>query len=302
MGLCIVPFSSAVPIPESRPRIAGWPLMKLATWTNPQVPQIGQSAPLVIDILVECFYSKDGVWYYAGTYETLRMDELSVKEWAQLPAIVCPFKKSSRLSWPIRQTVSAIVKETLAGRKQICPQNTYETTQLYAAGALKVACVALICVGFNQEVYKSILEHSVKFSESQWKALANVSVKVLSGVTQTSPNVSAKENSNKSAPATPTVKTPIMQKHFPRTSSLLSNPGSINGSPPPRRGHSEIRKYMCASPPVGLGFGSSTWSMTSNSRVNSAVSLAAHDFESTGYLKSIQTESHPTDNELWAWN
>ena len=147
-------------------------------------------------------------------------------------------------------------------------------------------------------MYKSILEHSVKFSESKWKALANVSVKALSGALPTSPNMSAKENGNKSAPATPTMKTPIMQKHFPRTSSLLSNPSSINGSPPPRGGNSEIQNYMCSSPPVGLGFGSSTWSMT-NSRADSAVSLLVNDFESmqlsTEYLKSIQAECHRTE-------
>ena len=98
MGLCIVPCSSAAPIPESRPRIAGWLLIYLTAWTNPQVQQIGQSAPLAIDVLAECFYNKDGVWYYAGTYETLQMDELSVKEWAQLPANVCPFEERFRVA------------------------------------------------------------------------------------------------------------------------------------------------------------------------------------------------------------
>jgi len=42
----------------------------------------------VINILIECFYNKAGVWYYAGTYEAFQLDELSVKEWAQLSAEV----------------------------------------------------------------------------------------------------------------------------------------------------------------------------------------------------------------------
>ena len=35
---------------------------------------------------LECFYNKDGVWYYAGLYKAFMLDYLSVKEWEQLPA------------------------------------------------------------------------------------------------------------------------------------------------------------------------------------------------------------------------
>lgn len=45
-------------------------------------------AALMNNVIAECFYNKDGVWYYAGTYEAFMMDVLSVKEWAQLPAEV----------------------------------------------------------------------------------------------------------------------------------------------------------------------------------------------------------------------
>lgn len=69
------------------------------------------------------------------------------------------------------QTTSVIIKETIAARKSSTPQNTYETSQLYSSGALKVACVGLQCVGFNQEVYKAILEHSAKLTETKWKPL-----------------------------------------------------------------------------------------------------------------------------------
>ena len=90
----------------------------------------------------ECFYHKDGKWYYAGVYKQFRMDDLTVKEWEALSA----------------ETTQAIVKETLAGRKNTSPQNVYETSQLYAVGALKVACIGLQCIGFNAPMYRAILE------------------------------------------------------------------------------------------------------------------------------------------------
>lgn len=51
------------------------------------------------------------------------------------------------------------------------PQNTYEVNQLYSAGALRIACVGLQCVGFNQEVYKSVLEHAAKFTQAKWNSI-----------------------------------------------------------------------------------------------------------------------------------
>ncbi|KAJ3745136.1 hypothetical protein DFH05DRAFT_1396764, partial [Lentinula detonsa] len=94
----------------------------------------------------ECFYSKDGVWYYAGVYKAFRLDDLTVKEWEALS----------------HETTQAIVKETIEGRKNTSPQNTYEVNQLYAAGALKVAVIALQCVGFNHSMYRLLLEHASK--------------------------------------------------------------------------------------------------------------------------------------------
>lgn len=60
------------------------------------------------------------------------------------------------------QTTQALIKETLSSRKNTSPQNVYETAQLYAAGALKVACVGLQCVGFNGDMYKGVLELAAK--------------------------------------------------------------------------------------------------------------------------------------------
>lgn len=56
--------------------------------------------------------------------------------------------------------MQVIVKETLAGRKNLSAQNSYETNQLYVAGALRVACVGLQCVGFNEGLYRGLLDHA----------------------------------------------------------------------------------------------------------------------------------------------
>jgi len=49
---------------------------------------------------------------------------------------------------------------------------TYEAAQLYEVGALKVASVALQCVGFNMRLYKAIHEQVKKCEESgQWKGI-----------------------------------------------------------------------------------------------------------------------------------
>jgi len=56
--------------------------------------------------------------------------------------------------------MQVIIKETLIGRKNLSAQNNYETNQLYAAGALKVACIGLQCVGFNEGLYRGLLDHA----------------------------------------------------------------------------------------------------------------------------------------------
>lgn len=69
------------------------------------------------------------------------------------------------------------MKETIASRKNTSPQNFYETSQLYAAGALKVACVGLQCVGFNDVLYRTICTQSGK-----WLATADSSSGGASGL------------------------------------------------------------------------------------------------------------------------
>jgi hypothetical protein len=60
----------------------------------------------------------------------------------------------------VRQTKRAIVKETLAGRLHVSPANTYEVSQLYAVGALSVACIGLQCVGYDAWTASALLAHA----------------------------------------------------------------------------------------------------------------------------------------------
>lgn len=69
------------------------------------------------------------------------------------------------------QTSAMLVKETLAARQNTSPTVHYEVSQLYSAGALKIACVGLQCVGFNSGLYHTIVEQAAKCRQSgRWKS------------------------------------------------------------------------------------------------------------------------------------
>ena len=40
------------------------------------------------NLCIECFYNKDGKWYYAGQYIALRLEDLTAKEWDNLSSEV----------------------------------------------------------------------------------------------------------------------------------------------------------------------------------------------------------------------
>lgn len=105
----------------------------------------------------ECFYNKDGKWYYAGVYKALRLADLTLEEWESLST----------------ETSQALLKETLAGRKNTSPANIYETGQLYSAGCLKVACIGLQCVGFNSALYRAVLDYGQKCTQSSRSKVAS---------------------------------------------------------------------------------------------------------------------------------
>ncbi|KAI0251360.1 hypothetical protein BJV78DRAFT_1126595, partial [Lactifluus subvellereus] len=142
------------------------PLFKCST--NPRVATAHRW--MMVDVVskldkpTECFYNKDGKWYYAGVYKTIRLDDLTTKEFEQLST------EASHLYFSY-STTQSLIKETLAGRKNVSPQIVYETTQLYLAGALKIACVGLQCVGFNDLLYRTILEQATKCAQSgRWRS------------------------------------------------------------------------------------------------------------------------------------
>ncbi|KIK47710.1 hypothetical protein CY34DRAFT_73516, partial [Suillus luteus UH-Slu-Lm8-n1] len=116
--------------------------------TNPRVTTAHRWTAVdvigTMDRPTECFYNKDGKWYYAGVYKAFRMDDLTTEEWEALST----------------ETTQTLIKETLAGRKNLSPQNLYETGQLYAVGALRVACIGLQCVGFSSAMYRAVLEQA----------------------------------------------------------------------------------------------------------------------------------------------
>ncbi|KZT11155.1 uncharacterized protein LAESUDRAFT_720346 [Laetiporus sulphureus 93-53] len=146
--------------------------------TNPRVSTAHRWA--VVDMApklnrhTECFYNKDGKWYYAGIYQAFWLDELTPAEWENLSNEVQPPSPHILLSLTLpafSKTTQALVKETLAGRKNTSPQNVYETGQLYIAGALKVACIGLQCIGFNNNLYRMLLEHAAKCAQTgKWRA------------------------------------------------------------------------------------------------------------------------------------
>ncbi|KLO19613.1 hypothetical protein SCHPADRAFT_817820 [Schizopora paradoxa] len=133
------------------------PLYKCTT--NPKVPTAHRWSEVDpkgrMHKPTECFYNKEGKWYYAGQYIAMRLADLNVKEWDALDA----------------ETSQMLVKETLAGRKNTAAQNHFEVSQLYACGALKVACIGLQCVGFNTSLYRTIMEQASRCQQNgRWRS------------------------------------------------------------------------------------------------------------------------------------
>ncbi|CCM04570.1 uncharacterized protein FIBRA_06751 [Fibroporia radiculosa] len=128
---------------------------------------------------IECFYNKDGKWYYAGIYKAFWLDELTSREWDNLST----------------EATQSLIKETLAGRKNISPQNVYETSQLYAAGALKVTCIGLQCVGFNDALYGALLDHASTCAQTgKWRCTSAGGGPFSPGSTWVSPMVHLSPN------------------------------------------------------------------------------------------------------------
>ncbi|KAJ3806393.1 hypothetical protein F5876DRAFT_80736 [Lentinula aff. lateritia] len=175
----------------------------------------------------ECFYNKDGVWFYAGVYKAFRLDDLTVIEWEALSS----------------ETTQAIVKETIEGRKNTSAQNIYEVTQLYAAGALKVAVIALQCVGFNQSMYHLLLEHASKCTSSAGNV--GTTPEIRNNSSSTLPSVSLQTLRPTSIQSTTT-------KNFSSGASVLGNVNVNAGKDGTNANPSRNSSYSLG---LGLGLG-----------------------------------------------
>lgn len=174
-GTVLLLCSSAAPIRGSPRLTGGTQPTYLLGLTHPLVRKcpFGSMTPYYKTAL-ECFYNKDGKWYYAGVYKSFRLEDLCINEWECLSTEVrlnAPVSDADiTVSIHTSQTSQALIKETLSSRKNTSPQNIYETSQLYSAGALKVACVGLQCIGFNNTLYRSLLEHAALCTQTgKWR-------------------------------------------------------------------------------------------------------------------------------------
>ncbi|RXW16121.1 hypothetical protein EST38_g9736 [Candolleomyces aberdarensis] len=229
----------------------------------------------------ECFYNHDGTWYYAGSYKAFYIDVVSTKEWEQFSP----------------EATSAIIRETLAGRKSTTPQNNYETGQLYAAGALKLACIGLQCAGFNMDLYHSISDLATKFTQAKWKAAVAVnssnsmspSAGSASGSVVGTPPISSSSSLFSGIPSPHGSVGHIHTPHFHgHGSSLLPHPQSKVNSPlSPHVGSgpctpnlptsgvstpgiSPLGTSLVSGSSGGLGTGSPAWNISSNLRLKTA--------------------------------
>ena len=95
-----------------------------------------------------------------------------------------------------------------------------------------MACVGLQCVGFNQEVYRSVSELAAKLNQSKWKALA--------------------------IPTPPAATTPVQNQALglPVPATI---PTSHFKAPPPATTTSPSLHSGTGSPISGLGIGAPAW-------------------------------------------
>ena len=110
--------------------------------------------------------------------------------------------------------MQVIIKETLAGRKNLSAQNGYEANQLYAAGALRVACVGLQCVGFNEGLYRGLLDHATAYVQGTVKRRVGLGPGALWNV-----------QANSSPSPTPSLGLEVFNKQ-----GVHNYPGGIRGS------------------------------------------------------------------------
>lgn len=82
--------------------------------TNPRVTTAHQWTAADIDSKLdkptECFYNKDGKWYYAGVYKAFWLDQLSTHEWDALSTEVRRTSACLLLIFPWQDATHRLLK------------------------------------------------------------------------------------------------------------------------------------------------------------------------------------------------
>ena len=83
-------FSSAAPIRGSAQPTDGLLSTLMRRWMLTQVSRSIIPSGDSCTPSTECFFNKDGKWYYAGIYKSFRLEDLCTQEWECLSTEVCP--------------------------------------------------------------------------------------------------------------------------------------------------------------------------------------------------------------------
>ncbi|KAF9521152.1 hypothetical protein BS47DRAFT_15201 [Hydnum rufescens UP504] len=91
----------------------------------------------------EIFYQQHGEWFYVGTFKAHRLPDLASDEFAHLDE-----RTKEEL---IQGTLGAAHATVGAGARAGSPSGDerFDGRSMYNSGVLKVACVGLQCIGFN---------------------------------------------------------------------------------------------------------------------------------------------------------
>ncbi|KAH7099837.1 hypothetical protein BKA62DRAFT_772175 [Auriculariales sp. MPI-PUGE-AT-0066] len=105
----------------------------------------------------ECFYRvQESNYHYAGIYRGSRLADVSPEEYMTF---------SSEMK-------EALVDATLRDRRAVAPQLRLDVKQLYELGALKIACVAMQCTGYNKRLCDAVYQHVEKCHRlGEWKGV-----------------------------------------------------------------------------------------------------------------------------------
>jgi len=119
-------------------------------------------------------------YHYAGIYRGTRITDVSPEEYIAFSPDVRQILRNYILSDArfslyfahLPQMKEALVDLTLRDRRVVAPQLRLDVKQLYELGALKIACVALQCTGYNKRLCDAVYRHVDKCRRlGHWKGI-----------------------------------------------------------------------------------------------------------------------------------